>query len=334
VARQQYDHPGCQEVRALALDAEIERQFFAALEPDKLALALATLEQFERENAALHHQWQLRLEHARYDAERAGRQYNAVEPEHRLVARTLERQWEDRLRAVEDLEHAHRQWAVQQAVTLTEADRQAILALAEQVPVVWQAPSTTPADRKQLLRLVIQAVSVDAKADPGLIQYRIVWQTGAVTEGAVRRNVHRYTDYPRWAELEARIRALNAQEKTDAEIAAALNEEGFPSARGRCFSSKQVWLLRQQFQVPASKENGKDPNPPCWRDGTYSIQGLAKAVGVAVGAVYHWARRGHVRGHQSARGRPWKLSITPADIEDLKRYVQRVRRTKRSYKEA
>jgi DNA invertase Pin-like site-specific DNA recombinase/uncharacterized protein YndB with AHSA1/START domain len=334
VARQQYDRPGCQEVRALALDTEIERQLFAALEPDKLALALATLEQFERENAALQHQWQLRLEHARYDAERARRQYNAVEPEHRLVARTLERQWEDQLRVLEDLEHAHQQWTVQHAVTLAEADRQAILALAEQVPTLWQAPSTTPADRKQLLRLVIQTVSVDGKADPGAIRYRIVWQTGAMTEGSVRRNVHRYADYPRWAELEARVRALNALEKTDAEIAAVLNEEGFPSARGRRFSGHQVWLLRQHFQVPATKENGNDPNPPCWRDGTYSVKGLAEAVGVAVGAVYHWARRGQVSGHQSAKGMPWKLSITSADIEDLKRYVQRVRRTKRSHKEA
>lgn len=334
VARHEYNQPSCQEVRALALDAEIERHLFAALEPDKLALALATLEQFEQENAALQHQWQLRLEHARYDTERAGRQYNAVEPEHRLVARSLERQWEDTLRALEALEQAYQHWAARQAITLTEADRQAILALAEDLPGLWHAPTTTPADRKYLLRLVIQNVIVDAKAEPGCIRYRLVWQTGAIGHYVVRRNVHSYTEHPRRVELESRVRALNARQQTDDDIAAALNAEGFQTARGRRFSGNLVWLLRHQWQVPAIKQNGNDPNPPRWNDGTYSVEGLAQAVGVTRDTVYHWVYRGSVEGDQSAKGMPWKISITPESIEELKRYIQRVRRIKRSQKEA
>ena len=98
-------------VRALALDAELERQLLAALKPDRLALALSALEQLERETEALQRQWQLRLERARYEAERAQRQYSAVEPEHRLVARSLERQWEERLRALEALEQTYQDWS-------------------------------------------------------------------------------------------------------------------------------------------------------------------------------------------------------------------------------
>ena len=85
----------CQEVRALGLDAEVERLVLEALAPDSIALALAALEQLEQEHAALRKQWQLRLERARYEAERARRQYNLVEPENRLVARSLERGWEE-----------------------------------------------------------------------------------------------------------------------------------------------------------------------------------------------------------------------------------------------
>ena len=116
-------HPRCQAVRALQLDAAVEQHFLAALEPDQLALALATLEQFEGEVRVLQRQWQLRLERARYEADRAQRQYHAVEPEHRLVARSLERQWEEKLRAVEELEQAYQRWAAQQQVTLTDSDR-------------------------------------------------------------------------------------------------------------------------------------------------------------------------------------------------------------------
>jgi DNA invertase Pin-like site-specific DNA recombinase len=333
-ARQEYNQPLCQEVRALALDAEIERHLFDALAPDQLALALATLEQFEQENAALQHQWQLRLEHARYDSERAWRQYNAVEPEHRLVARTLERQWEDKLRALEELQQTHQQWTHQQTITVTEAARQSILALAEDVPSLWHAPTTTPADRKRLLRIVVQSVVVDAKAEPGRLRYRIVWQTGAIDDSVVQRHVQSYPQHPRAEELQSRVQVLSAAQKTDADIAAALNAEGFQTARGRPFSGNLVWLLRHQWQVPATKENGNDPNPRQWRDGTYSVEGVAEAVGVTVGTVYHWVRRGLVEGHQIARGMPWKISLRPEEIDALKNYVQRVRRTNRSHREA
>jgi hypothetical protein len=99
----------CQEVRGLGLDAEVERLFLAALEPDQLAIALATLEQLDQEAAALDQQWRLRVERARYEAERARRQYDLCEPEHRLVARTLERQWEEKLRELDQVEQSRRE---------------------------------------------------------------------------------------------------------------------------------------------------------------------------------------------------------------------------------
>jgi hypothetical protein len=235
---------------------------------------------------------------------------------------------------VEELEQTHRQWASQQALTLTEADRQAILALAEDVPSLWHASTTTPADRKRLLRIVVQSVVVDAKSEPGCLRYRIVWQTGATDEQAIQRTVHNDRQHPRAEALQSRVQHLTAAPKTDADIAAILNAEGFQTARGHPVSGKLVWLLRRHWQLPATKENGNDPNPWQWRDGTYSVEGVAEAVGVTVGTVYHWVRRGRVAGRQIAQGMPWKISLTPADIDALKGYVQRVRRTNRSHREA
>ena len=90
--------PRCQEVRALIVDAEVERAILTALRPDQIALAIAALAEVEQESHLLERQWSLKRERARYDAERARRQYDAVEPENRLVARSLERVWEEKLR--------------------------------------------------------------------------------------------------------------------------------------------------------------------------------------------------------------------------------------------
>jgi hypothetical protein len=199
----------CQEVRALDLDCDIQRIVLHALAPDKLAIAVATLAEVEREDAALQKQWQLRLERARYESERARRQYDAVEPENRLVARTLERQWEDKLRALEQLEREYASWCGRQQLTVSEEDREQILALAQDLPSVWAAPTTTAADRKQLLRLLVDSVLLDNHRSVGRTWFQINWRTGATTEHWRVRRVRGYFDYAALDELERRIRELD-----------------------------------------------------------------------------------------------------------------------------
>jgi hypothetical protein len=115
--------PRCQEVRASGVDVVIERWLLEALTPDRLALAIAALGELENEARALEHQWSLKRERTRYEAERARRQYDAVEPENRLVARSLERVWADKLRQVEQIEIEYESWRQQQPVSLAAADR-------------------------------------------------------------------------------------------------------------------------------------------------------------------------------------------------------------------
>jgi len=334
IAYQTADRPRCQEVRAPRLDAALGRHLLAALEPDRLALALAALDQMEQDANTLQRQWQQRLERARYEAERSQRQYQAVEPEHRLVARALERQWEDQLRALETLERDYQRWAAQQALTLTEPDRQAILTLATDFPRIWHATTTTDADRKHLLRLVIHSVSVDARRDSGYLWYQIRWQTGALSEHHLERAVHRYTEHPRFEALQQRVRELHAADRSDDDIAAILDAEGFRTARGRRFNGPLVWQLRQQWHLPTFPHHGGGPMPVRWDDGTYSVAGAAQIVGVTPGTVYGWIHDGRLSGRQSAKGLPWQITLADEDIDSLRQYVQRVRRIKRSKMEA
>lgn len=328
-ARDESNAPRCQEAQALAIDAAVERQLLEALTPDRLAVALSAMEQVEQEGTALRHQWQLRLERARYEAEKARRKFNAVEPENRLVARNLERQWECHLREVEKLEQAYQRWMQQHGCAYTEADRAAILALGEDLPKVWNAATTTSADRKRLLRLIITSVVVDARRERGRLWYRINWQTGATTEQWLTRHVHSYDTYALTKELQERVRTLNEQGKTDTEIAAELNAEGLLTAGGQRFSSKQVWMLRHQWKILTAMENGNSRNPVSWSDGTYSIAGAAARIGVTSGTIYTWVHTGRIQGQQRKSGTRWKLALNECDIVALKQWVQHPKRSKK-----
>ena len=129
--RDQTGAPLCQEVRTLAVDARVEAILLEALKPDQIAIALAALGQLDREARQLERQWGLRRERARYEAERAQRQYDAVEPENRLVARSLERAWEEKLRAVEAVDQEHDRWRREQPLVLSADDRATLQALGQ-----------------------------------------------------------------------------------------------------------------------------------------------------------------------------------------------------------
>ena len=232
-----------------------------------------------RKRASWSKQWGLRRERARYEAERARRQYDAVEPENRLVARSLERAWEEKLRAVEAIEQEYERWRREEPLVLSEADHAALQALGENLPRIWHAATTTAAERKHLLRFIVREVVLDQKREPGQVWLKIVWQTGATSEHGVQRRVHTYRDYRDLEQLRQRVAALNGAGKMDKEIAAVLNREGFVAARGCAFKGENVWLLRQRWGIATVKINGVSANPPRWPDGTYSIQGAARRSG-------------------------------------------------------
>lgn len=326
-AQTEYAAKRCQEVRGLGLDAEAERVLLAALAPDQLALALSALGALEQEHAALKRQRELHLERLRYECQRAQRQYDAVEPENRLVARTLEQQWEARLRALEKGEQEFHAWEQQEQLQLTAADRADILALGADLPKVWYAPETTAADRKQILRYLIKEVIVDQKRIEGQVWFQINWKTGAVTEHSYVRRVVSYTAYADRDRLHQRIRELHAEHKHDGEIAEILNAEGFQTTKRGPFSGKTIWVLRQELGLPPVRANG--PHPLQWEDGTYSVEGAAKAVGVLIGTIHKWLRNRRLTGYQLHKGAPWHIALTAEQITELQDYVLCVRRSRR-----
>jgi DNA invertase Pin-like site-specific DNA recombinase len=319
----------CQEVRALPVDELIERVILEALAPDQIAIALAAMGELEEEDRHLERQWTLRRERARYEAERARRQYDAVEPENRLVARSLERAWEDKLRAVEAIEQAYARWRSEGPLVISAADRAQLQRLSENLPRIWYAATTSAADRKRILRLVMRDVVLDGKRYQGQVWLRIAWQTGATSEHRVQRRVHTYRDYIDIERLRKRIAELNAAGKMDKEIAAILNREGFVAARVCAFKGENVWLLRTRWAIPTVKINGVAPNPARWPDDTFSVQGAAAALGITAQTVFKYLERGLLSGRQLTKGQPWQIELADEQINRLRAHVRRTRRSKK-----
>ena len=318
--------PRCQEVNAADVDPIVEELILQALEPDKLALAVEAFAHLTREREGLEHQWQLRLERARFDAERAKRQYDAVEPENRLVARNLERHWEAKLRAVEAVERDYTQWQGQHTTVLSPVDRQAILALGQNLPALWHAATTTPADRKRIIRLVVREVILDRTRAPEQVWLQINWQTGAMTQHWVPRHITRYGERTDMAQLRQRLQELKATGMQDQAIAVRLSTEGFRTGTGGPFTRGIIWSLRRRWEIEAVRPARTAGVQRQWPDGSYTLAGVADLIGVHIRTVHTWITRGMLVPRQAYKGGPVKIVLSGEQIGALRDHVAQVRR--------
>jgi len=222
----------CQHLAGPCVDRFVTAQVLAVFAPAALELSLAAAAQLERDRAELDRLWRQRLERAGYQAERARRQYQLAEPEHRLVARQLERAWEDTLAAQQQLPQDYRRFTIQQPRVLSADQRAAIRRLAADIPALWDAPTTSDADRKQLIRQVVERVTVTVDGDSERVEVTIAWAGGARTLGELVRPVARLEQLSYWPELAARVRELATAGLPAAVIAQRLNAEatGRPNA--------------------------------------------------------------------------------------------------------
>jgi DNA invertase Pin-like site-specific DNA recombinase len=316
-----YGAPHCQHVAAAGLDALVCQQVLAALEPAALELSLVATERVEQERAELLRLWQQRQERAAYEVERARRQYDAVEPEHRLVARTLERRWEEQLAAQQQLEEAYHRVLDEQPRTLSEQERTTIRRLAADIPALWAAPTTTDADRKELIRQVVERIVVQAQGASERVQVTIDWAGGEQTQGMVRRPIRQTADLSTYPQICERVRAWTREGMTVQSIAERLHQEGYQPPRGERFGLQAVRDLRRRLglsgrpRVRARAGLGPDE---WWRSE------LTRTLGIPVGTLGHWIQRGWVRARQEPHGlRRWIVWADAAELERLRQLHHR-----------
>jgi hypothetical protein len=308
----QHMGPRCQEVRGDVVDEAVAGAFLEAMQPAQLEISLATLSQIEARARQIDHQWEEQIERAQYEADLARRRLMAVEPEHRLVARTLEREWNEKLAQLERLRREAERRPPAAAGLATGAERAQILALAQDLPAVWHAETTHPGERKQLLRCLIRDVTLTRGETA--IRVGIRWQTGACTTLEVPRPPHGYALYRTDPAVVQRIRELAAAH-TDREIAAVLNQEGYTTGRGNPFTWRQARHVRVSRGIAREcPEVGRGCGDQPRGDGRYSAPAAARRLGVDLTTVHDWCRSGRLDGIQAAPGRCWWVRLTPAQI--------------------
>lgn len=297
------------------LDRLVADQVLAALRPGALDLSLAAAEDVIRERAALDENWRQRLERARTQATRVERQYQAAEPENRLVARTLERRWEEALQEVRRREEEYARFRQVQPTVLSRAEADQIRELARDLPALWDAPTTTLADRQRIVRFLVERVEVTVEGVSDRVRVAVTWAGGQQTHHQTTRPVGRYEQTADFDRLMARVRELRASGQSFAAIAEHLNTEGYhpPKCAERFHKNIVSRLLGRR--TPGGPLRSTDRST-LGRDEWFVID-LAKRLGIGKTTLHAWLQRGWVRHRRlpGYRGR----CICWADAGELER---------------
>jgi len=309
----------CQHIAGPALDAYITGQVLAAVAPAALEVSMAAAAQAQAERDSLDRLWRQRIERARYAADRARRQYQLAEPENRLVVRQLEKEWEAALAEAGRLEADYQRFTEQQPKTLTTAERAAIAALASDLPRVWNAPTTTMADRKELLRILIEKITVAVAGTSELVDVTITWAGGHQTTGQAVRPVARLDQLSYYPALLARVTELAAAGATTRQIAEALNTEGFrPPKRTSRYRPEQVRILLNQHNLRTSYQRGQPAALASLAPGEWSVPGLAAALGMPTASLYNWIYRGWATARHAPGSKNWIITANAAQMQQLR----------------
>jgi DNA invertase Pin-like site-specific DNA recombinase len=293
-------------VGGVAIDAAVADAFLAALQPDALHACLAAAEQLEAGHDAVIAQHRRQAEQARYAAARAERRYRAVDPENRLVARSLETEWNAALAELASAETELTRRQAARPAALTDAERHKIMALGDDLHQVWDAPTTTDKDRKQLLRTLLGEISITVHRDEtdGRADLVLHWKGGAVSDLSVplkRKPRNRLRTSEHTIDL---IRRL-AVHYPDATIAHVLNRQHRTTARGLSFTASRVASLRTHWHIP-----GHQPSSQPDEGELLNVTQAARELGIAPSTLLRWLNDGFVAGEQLTPGAPWRIRLT------------------------
>ena len=306
----------CMVFRCDLLDGVVAEEMLKALQPAELELALAALHELESRDQSILRQWQMRLQRAEYEVALAERRYQEVDPANRLVAGTLERRWNDALVHLEDLKKEAAEFQRQEAHVATPEQKAKVLALAKDLPRLWQAPTTQSKDRKRMLRLLIKDITVDKPANQKQLLVHIRWQRGACSDVSVQLppNIADRVRYP--AAVVDQVRDL-ARYLPDTEIADQLNREGQASAKGLPYTVKIIQWIRYRYRIPPAELN---------RPEELTVRQVAERFGTSDQVVYYWIGHGIIRSRRINSGTPHWITLSDTDEQKLREWVRESRR--------
>jgi len=325
-----YAEPKCQSLSGEFLDGFVAEQIMEVLTPASLELSLAAQADLRSERERLDNHWKKRRERAAFEADRAARQYAAVEPENRLVGRELERGWEEALQQEQQLEEEYARFRREQPAELTLGERETILQLSHHVPQLWNAAATTAEDHQEIVRLLVEGVVVNVEGDSERVEVTLHWAGGFTSCHRLIRPVARYQQLSNYRELLQRIDTLRLEGCSCGKIAEHLNQEGFyPPKRTDHFTGQMIVRLLGDRR-PARHRPRAMTDPTLLEKHEHWLTDLARRMNIPVATMHKWQRLGwvHSRKIDIAGGR-WAIWADNGEIDRMRR----IRRYKRTWPE-
>ncbi len=290
----------CISFGGLRVDKAVSEVVLCVLRPLGIDAALQAIEERQRASRAVLRQAELALESARFEAKRAHRQYDVVDPDNRLVAGELERRWNERLAVVRQREEAVTALrASRKHEALSPEQRQEYLALGADLERAWNDERATPESRKRIVRALL--VEVVANVEGERIRLRLHWQGGDHTELTVRKN---RTGHHRWtadAETGDVVREL-ARLMPDRWIASQLNRVGLRTGRDNPWTETRVRAFRTSRGIAVYREGERQER------NELTLQEAAERLAVSKMTILRHIQRGVIPARQACKGAPWVIS--------------------------
>lgn len=292
---------GCISFGALRVDEAVSGQLLSALKPIGVQAALHAIEQRCKDEHGKLRQLELALQQARFEAARAQRQFDAVDPDNRLVAAEIERRWNERLAEVGRREAQVQELREQPDTGLTPHQREQLMALGTDLPRVWFDPAATHDQRKRIVRCVIKEIV--ARLAEAHIDLIIHWQGGDHTELRVVRNrsgQHRWTTD---VEVQTLITQL-ARQLNDGGIASLLNRLGHRTGKGHTWTETRVRSFRSDHHIAVYKSGEREAR------GELTLEQAAQSLGTSKMTVLRMISAGRLAATQACKGAPWIIQAS------------------------
>ena len=308
----QINHGGdrCISFGGMRIDRAVGAEVIERLQPLGIEAALAAADMQRVENTEKRRQVEFALEQARFEAARSRRQYDAVDPDNRLVAGELERRWNERLAAVRALEDEYDALAALTAGSLSAAERERLFALGADLERAWNAPGVTSATRKQIIRTLIEEIVV--RVENNALSLIIRWQGGDHTALRVRKNragQHRWsTD----ADVVQLVTVL-ARQMPDQAIAAVLNRAGKKTGRGNGWTRSRVCWLRNYHSIAPYRDGER------LERNEVTLDEAATALNVSAATVRRMINERLLPASQLCKGAPWVIRTSDLARPDVRR---------------
>jgi hypothetical protein len=293
----------CLRIGGLQIDETVARAFLDTVAPAGIEAALRAEEQLQADEETALKQWRLQVERARYEVERAERRYRTVEPENRLVARTLETEWERLLAELAAAEAELMRRQNQRPGRLTEEQRDRIRSLGSDLMRVWEASTTTDRDRKELLRTLLEEVNITLDKDNSQIHVIMRWRGGAISKLDLPIKRHHQAPIRTDEDTVELVRRL-AVHYPDGVIAGIVNRQGRRTAHGDRFTTNKIGNLRRYWKIPRF-----DPST-AFQDGELvTVEKAAQILALAPSTLHRWLADGFIAGEQVTPGAPWRIRV-------------------------